>query len=89
MLLILLKMNKFSVEHKADKSMMDFIMLGDSAVGKSSLLDTFHGQEFPNQRMPTLGIDYFDMNFTPNSMTSPQTVRLWDTAGQERLRSLP
>ena len=65
-------------------------MLGDGAVGKTSLLKMYSEGTFSTQHMATLGIDYITKNYCPPNIPDAATmqVKLWDTAGQERFRTL-
>ncbi|NWU59395.1 RAB42 protein, partial [Dromas ardeola] len=61
------------------------IVLGDAAVGKSSLLRCFAegpagGAATP---CPTVGVDFYSRT-VPLSPTGRAKLQLWDTAGQER-----
>jgi len=64
------------------------VVVGDGAVGKTSLLIRFATGEFPNEYVPTV----FE-NYTAQMKRESDTIllHLWDTAGQEdydRLRPL-
>ena len=64
------------------------VVVGDGAVGKSSMLITFTENRFPHEYVPTV----FD-NFTTSYQLDEQLfgIGLWDTGGQEeysRLRAL-
>ena len=62
------------------------IVIGDSTVGKTSLLFQYNNQSNPLKQVATVGIDYF----TKDVLINGKIVRtkIWDTAGQERYQSL-
>jgi len=64
------------------------ILVGESGVGKSSILVRFTDNTFTPHFAPTLGVD-FNVKTIRNKETG-QTVKLqlWDTAGQERFKSI-
>jgi len=61
------------------------ILLGDSTVGKSSLLKYFTEGRFDEGCEPTVGVDFFArlVEIKPGLRVK---LQLWDTAGQERFR---
>lgn len=61
------------------------VILGDSAVGKSSLLHRYTEGIFDDSRQSPLGIDFkvHHLDFDPGIVVK---LLLWDTAGQERFR---
>ena len=59
------------------------IMLGDSAVGKSSVLNVYSGTPFNENHDPTVGIDFVTANHSLKDGTAVK-MKIWDTAGQER-----
>ncbi|XP_006625810.1 ras-related protein Rab-39A [Lepisosteus oculatus] len=63
------------------------VILGDSAVGKSSLLHRYTEGTFDESRKSPLGIDFKvkHLDFDPGVLIK---LLLWDTAGQERFRSI-
>ena len=63
------------------------IMLGDSAVGKSSVLNVYSGAPFNENHDPTVGIDFVTANHSLKDGTAVK-MKIWDTAGQERFRTL-
>jgi len=63
------------------------ILIGDSGVGKSSLLRKFTVGSFAEVSDPTVGVDFFARLVRVDDATTIK-LQLWDTAGQERFRSI-
>ncbi|KAH8386909.1 hypothetical protein KR093_003392 [Drosophila rubida] len=63
------------------------ILIGDSTVGKSSLLKFFTDGKFAELSDPTVGVDFFARLIEMKDGTQIK-LQLWDTAGQERFRSI-
>ncbi|XP_063048418.1 ras-related protein Rab-42a [Engraulis encrasicolus] len=63
------------------------ILLGDSTVGKSSLLKRFTDGIYSDVADPTVGVDFYarSVDIEPGVKIK---LQLWDTAGQERFRSI-
>ncbi|KAH8926279.1 hypothetical protein BT69DRAFT_1279012 [Atractiella rhizophila] len=68
------------------KVLLKVIILGDSGVGKTSLMNQYVNKRFSNQYKATIGADFL----TKEVMIEDRlvTMQLWDTAGQERFQSL-
>lgn len=62
------------------------LMIGDAAVGKSSLLIRFTDDAFDEHIQSTIGVDFKVKHLELNNKRIKLTV--WDTAGQERFRTL-
>jgi Ras-related protein Rab-7A len=62
------------------------IVLGDSGVGKTSILNRFVKQEFSQSYRATVGADFLFKEFTVDG--KELSLQLWDTAGQERFQAL-
>lgn len=62
------------------------LLVGDSGVGKSSLLMRFTAGQFEESSVPTIGVDFKLKFVTVKNKRLKLTV--WDTAGQERFRTL-
>lgn len=60
--------------------------MGDSGVGKTSLMNQYVNKKFSNQYKATIGADFL----TKEVMVDDRlvTMQIWDTAGQERFQSL-
>ncbi|XP_071690634.1 ras-related protein RABC2a-like [Rutidosis leptorrhynchoides] len=61
------------------------LLIGDSGVGKSSLLVSFISDSF-EEIAPTIGVDFKIKHLTVGAKSVKLTI--WDTAGQERFRTL-
>lgn len=68
------------------KVLLKVIILGDSGVGKTSLMNQYVNRKFSNQYKATIGADFL----TKEVMVDDRlvTLQIWDTAGQERFQSL-
>jgi len=68
------------------KALLKVIILGNSGVGKTSLMNQFVNKKFSNQYKATIGADFL----TKEVMVDDRlvTMQIWDTAGQERFQSL-
>ena len=62
------------------------LIIGDSGVGKSSVLIRYCDDEFNVSQAPTIGVD-FKTKLVQVRGTNLK-LALWDTAGQERFRTL-
>lgn len=65
---------------------LKILLIGESGVGKSSLLLRFTDGTFDSQIGSTIGVDFKvkTMRFDGNNVK----LAIWDTAGQERFRTL-
>jgi len=63
-----------------------FVMVGNSAVGKSSLLLRFADDDFNENYMITIGVDFRFKSININQKIVK--MQIWDTAGQERFRTI-
>ena len=62
------------------------LIIGDSTVGKTSILYQCTNNQFLSQHLATVGIDYYNKEESFNNKIV--RVKIWDTAGQERYKSL-
>ncbi|CAF1049751.1 unnamed protein product [Didymodactylos carnosus] len=68
------------------KVLLKVIILGDSGVGKTSLMNQFVNRKFTNQYKATIGADFLTKEVQIDDRLV--TMQIWDTAGQERFQSL-
>mmetsp|Transcript_6185 Transcript_6185/g.15345 ORF Transcript_6185/g.15345 Transcript_6185/m.15345 type:complete len:243 (-) Transcript_6185:1196-1924(-) len=69
------------------KGAVKIILLGDSAVGKSKLVERFLMDGYQPQQLSTFALTLFRYNFKHPDGRSI-AVDFWDTAGQERFNNL-
>jgi len=58
------------------------VLIGDTAVGKTSIAERFVNNQFSEYNEPTIGAAFLTKTF------ENMKFEIWDTAGQERYRSL-
>ena len=69
-----------------NKIKLKFLILGDSDVGKTSLLLKYIDNYFPESHLATIGVEFKTKDVECNGYKIH--LQLWDTAGQERFRSI-
>jgi len=79
-------------QRRQNKVLLKVILLGDSGVGKTSLMNRYQTGAFTGQYKATIGADFLSKDLTVTDPTTglpkPCTLQIWDTAGQERFQSL-
>jgi len=68
------------------KVLLKVIILGDSGVGKTSLMNQYVNKKFSTSYKATIGADFLTKEVLVDDRLV--TLQLWDTAGQERFQSL-
>lgn len=68
------------------RTLLKIIILGDSGVGKTSLMNQYVNKKFSNQYKATIGADFLTKEIQVEDRLF--TLQIWDTAGQERFQSL-
>ena len=62
------------------------ILLGSSGVGKTSIINRFHSNDFKKNTTPTIAMNFIEKKLIINGKIL--TINLWDTAGQEKYKSI-
>ena len=62
------------------------LLLGDSSVGKTSILLKYIGNKFYESNISTTGVDYVDKIIDYNKFKI--RLQIWDTSGEEKFRSI-
>ena len=70
---------------KYDKS-IKIILLGDSEVGKTTILNCLEEKEIDNLKSNTISLEYFNYNIKINNYII--RMQIWDTVGQEKFNSI-
>jgi small GTP-binding protein len=65
---------------------ISIITIGDSSVGKTSIIRKFIDNNFSVGTLPTIGVELFKTELKIND--EKYLIKIWDTCGQERLRAL-
>ncbi|XP_052118190.1 ras-related protein Rab7 isoform X6 [Arachis duranensis] len=68
------------------RTLLKVIVLGDSGVGKTSLMNQYVHKKFSQQYKATIGADFVTKELQIDDRLV--TLQIWDTAGQERFQSL-
>ena len=76
---------------KDENPVLKFVLVGESGVGKSSLLLRFVDDVFSASFIATIGIDFKIKTVTLKTQAGVEKqvkIQVWDTAGQERFRTI-
>ncbi|KAI8473487.1 MAG: GTP-binding protein YPTC5 [Monoraphidium minutum] len=68
------------------RKLLKVIILGDSGVGKTSLMNQYVQKKFSKEYKATIGADFLTKELQLDDKLV--TLQIWDTAGQERFQSL-
>jgi len=68
------------------KVLLKLIILGESGVGKTAILNKYVNGKFIEDHKATIGADFLTKELTLDDKIV--TLQIWDTAGQERFQSL-
>ena len=64
------------------------ILIGEMAVGKTSIINRFVNNYFNDKEKSTIGASYETADLDYEEYKTSLTYQIWDTAGQERYRGL-
>ena len=79
--------NVSNPQQQKENYTINFLTLGDTTVGKTSIILRYTKNSFPKKAMSTIGVDF---RTKVVSLGEDQNVKIiiWDTAGQERFRNV-
>lgn len=69
-----------------DYNVLKYILIGDSGVGKSSILMQYTNKKLDTYHIPTIGVDYGTNIINHDNIK--YKLQIWDTSGQELYRQL-
>ena len=65
---------------------LKLLLLGDSSVGKTSILLKYISNKFDDSSISTVGVDYMDKIIDYNKFKIK--LQIWDTSGEEKFRTI-
>lgn len=78
------KANTPSTTHNSNANEFDYtlkiIIIGDSGIGKSSIMTRYHENKFFENHIPTVGVSYASRILLVENLKIK--LQIWDTAGQ-------
>ena len=69
-------------------SLQKIVILGNSGVGKTALMERYVSARFASSYKATIGADFCTKDVALPDSGEVITLQIWDTAGQERFQSL-
>ena len=79
-------MSFYSRSSRSDEINLKILILGDSSVGKTTLLLKYVDGYFPTIYVATIGVEFKVKKININGIDL--NLQIWDTAGQERFRGI-
>ena len=70
------------------KRQIQIIILGNGAVGKTSIINQYIEKKFQEDHLATLGLDFAQQKYITKEDGKEIPIKIWDTAGQERFKTL-
>ena len=67
---------------------INLIVLGDAAVGKTSLLRRVDKRDFQPAHLKTIAVEFVKTEYFNEEDEKRVEVKIWDTAGQEKFRNI-
>lgn len=67
---------------------INLIVLGDAAIGKTSLLRRLDKRDFVPNHLKTIAVDYIMLEYHNEEDDKRIPVKIWDTAGQEKFKNI-
>lgn len=81
-----IKIERLKGDIKTYDRSIKVILIGDSKVGKTNILNRLVNNEFNAKHIPSLSLEYYNHSIKINNYNI--RMQIWDTAGQEKTNSL-
>ena len=81
-----IKIERLKGDIKTYDRSIKVILIGDSKVGKTNILNRLVNNEFNDKHIPSLSLEYYNHSIKINNYII--RMQIWDTAGQEKTNSL-
>ena len=75
-----------SKDEKGQENQLKFVLIGDSGVGKTTMINSYISQTPEKFTNPTVGSMFFSKKLFVDG--KEYNLQIWDTAGQERFKSM-
>lgn len=76
-------MDSGSSDSDEDATQLKVVMVGNSSVGKSSIVRRFCFNTFKDKYKPTAGVDFFSKKFAISNSQSVVLLQIWDVGGKQ------
>ena len=74
------------IDNSQNQISLKILIIGDTLVGKTSILLKYVDHIFPEEHIATIGVEYKDKFIIKDNYNI--RLQIWDTAGQERFHSI-
>ena len=82
------KIPKLKIQNETiTTSEFKIVLLGDSSVGKSSIVNRYIKRKFSNKYITTIGASFYSKNIHLKNNKLIK-IQIWDTGGSERFKSI-
>ena len=81
-----IKIERLKGDIKTYDRSIKVILIGDSKVGKTNILNRLVNNEFNAKHIPSLSLEYYNHSIKINNYVI--RMQIWDTAGQEKTNSI-
>ena len=77
-----------SIDSKIELEKCKVVLVGNSGVGKTCIINNIINKEFNADEVPTLSANFINLKLKINELNKIIDFDIWDTAGQEQYKSI-